>query len=100
MGSVLIMSDADFAGEGTERSCSGYGIWFRAISNGGWYLAECRLRKQAVVALSSGESELYAQTAGIQAGCGMENALKEMGFNEGQLIIGCDSAAAIHMLRR
>ena len=64
-GSVVVMTDADWAGDVKDRrSYSGIAVWFKGSVENTWYPMYASSKKQNMVCLSSGESELVALVGG------------------------------------
>ena len=64
-GSVVVMTDADWAGDVKDRrSYSGIAIWVKGSVENTWYPS----KKQNMVCLSAGESELMALVGGACEG--------------------------------
>ena len=60
-GSVVVMTDADWAGDVKDRrSYSGIAVWVKVSVENTWYPVHASSKKQNKVCLSSGESELMA----------------------------------------
>ena len=66
-GSVVVMTDADWAGDVKDRrSYSGIGVWVKGSVENTWYPVYASSKKQNMVCLSSGESELMALIVGAR----------------------------------
>ena len=64
-GSVVVMTDADWAGDVKDRrSYSGIAVWVKGSVENTWYPVYASSKKQNMVCLSSGESELMAVVGG------------------------------------
>ena len=64
-GSVVVMTDAAFAGDVQDRrSYSGIPVWVKGSVENTWYPLYASSKKQNMVCLSSGESELMALVGG------------------------------------
>ena len=64
-GSVVVMTDADWAGDVKDRrSCSGIAVWVKRSVENTWYPVYTSSKMQNLVCLSSGESELMALGSG------------------------------------
>ena len=64
-GSVVVMIDADWAGDVKDRrSCSAIAVWVKGSVENTWYPVHASSKKQNMVCLSSGESELMALVGG------------------------------------
>ena len=85
---LVVYSDSDWAGcKVTRKSTSGTVLFL------GKHLLSFACRLQKSVALSSGEAELVAQTAGVGDALGVRNLLSEFGIHSSILSL-CDSSAA------
>ena len=63
------MTDADWAGDVEDRrSYSGIAIWVKGSFENTWYPVYASSKKQNMVCLSSGESELMALVGGACEG--------------------------------
>ena len=63
--SVVVMTDADWAGDVRDRrSYSGIAVWVKGSVENTWYPVYASSKKQNMVCLSSGESELMALVGG------------------------------------
>ena len=68
-GSVVVMTDADWAGDVKDcRSCSGIAVWVKGPVENTWYPVSASSKKQNMVCLSSGASELMALVGGACEG--------------------------------
>ena len=68
-GSVVVMTDADWAGDVKDRrSYSGIAVWVKGSVENTWYPVYASSKKQNMVWLSSGESELLALVGGACEG--------------------------------
>ena len=68
-GSVVVMTDADWAGDVKDRRCSsGIAVWVKGSVENTWYPVHASSKKQNMVFLSSGESELMALVGGACEG--------------------------------
>ena len=68
-GSVVVMTDADWAGDVKDRrSSSGIAVWVKGSVENTWYPVYASSKKQNMVCLSSGESELMAVVGGACEG--------------------------------
>ena len=68
-GSVVVMTDADWAGDVKDRrSYSGIAVWVKGSVENTWYTVYASSKKQNMVCLSSGESELMALVGGACEG--------------------------------
>ena len=68
-GSVVVTTDADWAGDVKDRrSHSGIAFWVKGSVENTWYPVFASSKKQNMVCLSSGESELMALVGGACEG--------------------------------
>ena len=68
-GSVMVTTDADWAGDVADRrSYSGIAVWVKGSVENTWYPVHASSKKQNMVCLSSGESELVALVGGACEG--------------------------------
>ena len=68
-GSVVVMTDADWAGDVKDRrSYSGFAVWVKCSVENTWYPVYASSKKQNMVCLSSGEYELMALVGGACEG--------------------------------
>ena len=78
-GSVVVMTDADWAGDVKDRrSCSGTAIWVKGSVEKTWYPVYASSKKQNMVCLSSGESELMALVGGACEGIDNERPMEQI----------------------
>ena len=64
-GSVVVMTDADWAGDVKDRrSYSGIAVWVKDSVENTWFPVHASSKKQNMVCLSSGDSELMALVGG------------------------------------
>ena len=64
-GTVVVMTDADLAGDVKDhRSYSGIAVWVKSSVENTWYTVYASCKRQKMVCLSSGESELMALVGG------------------------------------
>ena len=64
-GSVVVMTDAEWAGDVKDRrSYSGIAVWVKRSAGKTWYPVYASSKKQNMVCLCSGESELMALVGG------------------------------------
>ena len=67
--SIVVMTDADWAGDVKDRrSYSGIAVWVKGSVENTWYPVCASSKKQKMVCLSSGESELMALVGGACEG--------------------------------
>ena len=68
-GSVVVMTYADWAGDVKDRrSYSGIAVWVKGSVENTWYPVSASSKKQNMVCLSSGESEMMALVGGACEG--------------------------------
>ena len=73
------MTDADWVGDAKDRrSCSGIPVWVKGSVENTWYLVCASAKKQNMVGLSSGESELMALVGGACAGIATRDQWSKM----------------------
>ena len=103
-GKVICFTDADHAGDIRDgKSTSGIMIWVSA--RGQVFPVLHASKKQGVVSLSSGESEVTALTQGVAWACGVRtiwaDILEGLGHEVvSELSVGCDSSCAVKLARR
>ena len=78
-GSVVVMTDGDWAGDVKDRrSYSGIAVWVKGSVENTWYPVYASSKKQNMVCLSSGESELMALVGGACEGIATKNQWSKM----------------------
>ena len=78
-GSVVVMTDADWAGDVKDRRCnSGIAVWVKGSVENKWYPVCASSKKQNIVCLSSGESELMALVGGACEGIATRDQWSKM----------------------
>ena len=78
-GSVLVMTDADWAGDVKDRrSYSGIAVWIKGSAENTWYPVYASSKKQNVVCLSSSESELMTLVGGACEGIATRDQWSKM----------------------
>ena len=95
MGGINIDTDSDFAGCQVSRKSTSGGMAFR-----GSHLIKSWANTQGVVALSSGEAELYAAVKGCCIGIGVKSMCEDLGMRVGPPTIRIDSTAAKGIMSR
>ena len=91
---LTVFNDSDWAGDRiTRRSTSG-GCLMR-----GGHLIKCWAKGQHVIALSSGEAELYSSVKIGSEAIGLKSMMMDLGYNVG-ITIHIDATAAIGMLMK
>ena len=96
-GSVVVMTDADWAGDVKDRrSCSGIAFGVKGSVENTWYPVHASSKKQNMVCLRSGESEFMGLVGGACEGvqllswddCAVHGQFSSSGICEMQ---GCES---------
>ena len=99
-GSVVVMTDADWAGDVKDRrSYSGIAVWVKGSVENTCYPVCASSKKQNMVCLSSGESELMALFGGACEGI----AMRDHGANYANAHLGrlfCARSAALGFVKR
>ena len=91
---IDVYCDTDFAGcQQTRRSTSG------GVAMIGSHNVKHWSKTQTTVSLSSGEAELHGICAGVAQGLGLQQVLKDLGFDY-KLRVFSDATAAIGIARR
>ena len=97
-GPVVVMTDADWAGDVKDRrSYSGIAVWVKGSAENTWYPVYASSKKQNVVCLSSGESELMALVGGACEGIATRDQCK---CSLGTIVLCTDSSAALGFMKR
>ena len=101
-GSVVVMTDADWAGDVKDRrSYSGIAVWVKGSVENTWYPVYASSKKQNMVCLSSGESELMALVGGACEGIATrEQSSKLCNCSPGMIVLCTDSSAALGFVQR
>ena len=101
-GSVLVMTDADWAGDVNDRrSYSGIAVWVKGSTENTWYPIYASSKKQNMFCLSSGESELMALVGGACEGIATRDQWSKMcNCSPGTIVLCTDSAAALGFVKR
>ena len=101
-GSVVVMTDADWAGDVKDRrSYSGIAVWVKGSVENTWYPVYASSKKQNMVCLSSGESELMALVGGACEGIATRDQWSKMCNCSQRTIVLCtNSAAALGFIKR
>ena len=96
-GSVVVMTDADWAGDVIDRrSYSGIAFWVKGSVDNTWYPVYASSKKQNMVCLSSGESELMALIGGACEGIATRDQRSKMcNCSPGTTVLCTDSSAAL-----
>ena len=97
LGSVLVMTDAGWAGGVKDRkSCSGKTVWVKRSTMETGYPVCATSKKQNMICLSSGESELMALVGGACQGIATrDQRSKTGGCANGTIVLCTDSSAAL-----
>ena len=86
--------DSDYAGDlDKRRSLSGY------VFTVGGNTVSWKSSLQHVVALSTTEAEYIAITDAVKEAMWLGGFLEELGFEQGKLVVNCDSQSAIHLTK-
>ena len=95
-GSVVVMTDADWAGDVKDRrGYSGIAVWVKGSVENTWYPVCASSKKQSMVCLSSGESELMALVGGACEGIATRGQWSKMcNCSPGTFVLCTNSAAA------
>ena len=101
-GSVVVMTDADWAGDVKyRRSYSGITVWVKGSVENTWYPVYASSKKQKMVCLSSGESELMALVGGASEGIATRDQWSKMcNCSPGTIVLCTDSSAVLGFVKR
>ena len=101
-GSVLVMIDAGWAGDVKDRrSYFGIVVWVKGSVEDTWYPVYASSKKQNMVCLSSGESELMALSRGACEGIATrDQRSKTRNCSSGTTVLCRDSEAALGVVKR
>ena len=103
-GSVVVMTDADWAGDVKDRrSYSGIAVWVKGSVENTWYPVYASSKKQNMVclSLSSGDSELMALVGGACEGIATRDQWSKLcNFSPGTIVLCTDSSAALGFVKR
>ena len=101
-GSVVVMTDADWAGDVKDRpSYSGVVVWVKGSVENTWYPVYASSKKQNMVCLSFGKSELRALVGGACEGIATRGKLSNMcNCSSGTIVLWTDSPAALGFVKR
>ena len=96
------MTDADWAGDVKDRrSCSGIAVWVKGSVENTWYPVYASSKKQNMVCLISGESELMALVGGACEGVATRNQWSKLcNCSLGTIVLCTDSSAALEFVKR
>ena len=102
LGLVLVMTDAGWAGGVKDRkSCSGKAVWVKSSAMETGYPVCASSKKQNMICLSSGESELMALVGGACEGIATRDQRSKMGgCANGTIVLCTDSSAALGFEKR
>ena len=101
-GSVVVMTDADWAGD-VKDCCSYFGIavWVKGSVENTWYPVYASSKKQNMVCLSSGESEVMALVGRACEGIATRDQRSKMcNCSLGTIVLCTDSSAALGFVKR
>ena len=98
----IVMTDADWAGDVKDRrSYSGIAVRVKGSVENTWYPVYASSKKQNMVCLSSGESELMALVGGAFEGIATRDHWSKMcNCSTGTTVLCTDSAAALGLVKR
>ena len=101
-GSVVVMTDGDWAGNVKDRrSYSGIAVWLKGSVENTWYPVYASSKKQNLVCLSSGESELVALVGGACEGIATRDQWSKLcTCSPGTIVLCTDSSAALGFVKR
>ena len=101
-GSVVVMADAHWAGDVKDRrNYSGIAVWVKGSVENTWYPVCASSKKQNMVCLSSGVSELMALVGGACEGIATRDQWRKMcNCSLGSIVLCADSAAALGFVKR
>ena len=101
-GSVVVMTDADWAGDVKDRrSYSGIAVCVKGSVENTWYPVYASSKKQNMVSLSSGESELMALVGGACEGIATRDQWSKLcKCSCGMIVLCTDSSATLGLVKR
>ena len=101
-GSVVVMTDADWAGDVKDRrSYSGIGVWVKGSVENTWYPVNASSKKQNMICLSSGESELMKLFGGACEGIATRDQWSKLcKCSSGTIVPYTDSSATLGFVKR
>ena len=101
-GSVVVMTDADWAGDVEDRRrFSGIAVWVKGSVENTWFPVYASSKKQNMVCLSSGESELLALVGGACGGIATRDQWSKMcNCSPGTIDLCTDSSATLGFVKR
>ena len=97
-----MMTDADWARDVKDRRCSsGMAVWVKGSIEDTWCPVYTSVKKQNMICLSSGESELVAQVGGACEGIATRDQWSKMCSCSATTNVLCnDSSAALGFVKR
>ena len=100
--SVVVMTDAGWAGDVKDRrSYSGIAVWVKGSVENTWYPVYASSKKQNMVCLSSGVSELMALVGGACDGIATRDQWSKMcNCSPGTIVLCTDNSAALGFVKR
>ena len=98
---VLVMTDADWAGDVKDRrSFSGIAVWVKGSVEVTWYPVYASSKKQNMVCVSSGESEMMALVGGACEGIATRDQWSNMcSCSPGTIVLCTVSSAALGFVK-
>ena len=101
-GSVVVMTDADWAGDVKDRrGYSGIAVWVKGSVENAWYPVYASSKKQNMLCLSSGESTLMALVGGACEGIATRDQWSNLcNCSSGMIVLCADSSAALGFVKR
>ena len=98
----MVMTEADWAGDVKyRRSYSGIAVWVKGSVENTWYPVYASFKKQKIVCLSSGESELMALVGGAREGIATRDHWSKMcNCSPGMIVLCTDSSVALGFVKR
>ena len=101
-GSVVVMTDSDWAGDVKDRrSHSGIAVWVKGFVENTWHPAYASSKKQNMVCLISGESELMTLVGRACEGIAAKDQWSKLcKCSLGTIVLCTDSSAALGFVKR
>ena len=101
LGSVLVMTDADGAGDVKDRKThSGTAVWVQSTTKEIWYPVYASSEKHSTICLSSREPELMALVGGACEGIATRDHWSKMcGCANGTTVLCTDTSAALGFVK-
>ena len=101
-GSVVVMTDVEWAGDVKDRrSYSGFAVWVKGSVENTWYPVYASSKKENMVCLSSGESELMTLIGGACEGIATRDQWSKLcNCSLGTSVLRTDSSAALRFVKR